>query len=89
MMDRKEVYEVIDGERDYQDSLGPDRTRDPGNVHRLVQGEDLVLIRHYLRKAEDAWTMSGGEMVPAALHEVRKIAAICVRQMEKYGAPKR
>jgi hypothetical protein len=84
---RQEVYSLIDGERAYQDSLGADRTEDHG--FGITQGEELVLIRAYLRKAEDAWTNNPGASVDACAANLRKIAAMCVRAMERYGAPAR
>ncbi len=83
MTSRKEVYTVIDGEREYQNSLGSDRT--DGANHSV--GDYLTMMRTYFRKAEDAWTNKPG--VEASLHEIRKIAAIAVRCMEEHGAPKR
>lgn len=88
-MTRADVYKAIDTEREYQDALGQDRVRDPGNSRALSQGEALVLIRHYLRAAEDAWTKNPGESVVETSHVLRKIAAICVRDGEKYGMPYR
>lgn len=86
---RSQVYSLIDGERAYQDSLGPDRKRDPGPVISLTQAEFFTLMRVYLAKAETEWTLNPGEYVEAAQANVRKIGAMCVQSMEKYGAPER
>jgi len=83
MTPREEVYRVIDGERDYQDSLGSDRT--DGSQH--TTGDYLTMLDSYVRKAKDAWTNKPGNT--AALNEIRKCAAIAVRCMEEHGAPKR
>jgi hypothetical protein len=88
-LSRAAVYALIDGERAYQDSLGPDRKRDVGPEITLTQAEFLTLINHYLRKAEDAWVTAPGGYVEASQAHVRKIAAICVASMEKWGAPAR
>lgn len=85
---RDTVRDAIDRERDYQDSLGPDRCigRNGGNTieqNPLSLGATLTMLRYYLRQADEAWTMKPGD--DAALHSVRKIAAICVRHMETYG----
>ncbi len=80
---RKKVYEAIDTEREYQDKLGADRT--DGKKHTV--GEFLVMMRHYMTKAEEAWTLNPGDA--AALDVVRKIAGISVNCMENWGAPKR
>lgn len=88
-MTRSTVYKLIDGERDYQDSLGPDRKRDPGPEISLTQAEFFTLLRVYLGRAEEEWVQNPGEYVEAAQDHVRKLAAICVQSMEKYGAPPR
>lgn len=82
-MDRKQVFELIDGEREYQDSLGLDRT--DGRQHSV--GEYLVMLEVYLRRAFDDWTNNSGDS--AALDEIRKVAGIAVHCMEDYGAPNR
>lgn len=89
---RHEVYALIDGERTYQNNLGSDRARGPLEPHsatKLTQAEFFTLLHVYLRRAEDAWTTNPGEYVEEAQANVRKLAAICVSSMEKYGAPKR
>ena len=78
---RDDVYAVINGERDYQDSLGPDRS---DGVPRSV-GDYLTMLTTYLRKAQDAWTNNPGD--GPALHEIRKIGGIAVHCMEDHGAP--
>lgn len=83
MPTRVEVYEAIDGERDYQDRLGPDRT----DGHRHTVGDYLVLLDHYVTKAGDAWVSSAGDA--SALDQIRKIAAIAVHCMEDHGTVKR
>lgn len=79
---RRRAYATIDGERDYQDSLGPERY-EPGRGEHTT-GESLVLLDSYVRKAQDAYTECAGD--DAALHMVRKVAAIAVRCMEANGA---
>jgi hypothetical protein len=88
-MTRQEVYALINGERAYQDSLGADRKRDVGPTITLTQAEFFTLMHVYLAKAETAWTNNPGEYVEDAQAHVRKIAAMCVQSMEKYGAPPR
>lgn len=81
---RREVYRVINGERAYQDSLGPDRRLDKGP--RKI-GEYLTLLREYLDKATGKWVDLAGDV--AALHEVRKVAALAVACLEENGCPGR
>lgn len=82
---RQQVYSLIDGERNYQDSLGPDR-RLPTEIPHTT-GDYLVMLDTYVRKAKDAWTNTAGD--PAALEQIRKVAAIAVHCMEDNGAPPR
>lgn len=80
----------VDCERSYQDNLGEDRCagRGGGNTidkNPLSQGASYCMMRHYISQAGTDWTMSPGDEV--ALHVVRKIAAIAVRDMETHGMP--
>jgi hypothetical protein len=84
-MERSDVYKLIDGERDYQDSLGPDR-REPRETSHSV-GAYVTMLSAYTHKAVLAWTENPGDR--SALDVVRKIAGIAVRCMEEHGAPPR
>jgi len=83
---RQEVYAAIDTERDYQDGAGPGR-HDP--IHSFSQAESFYLIEEYIHRARVSWVDDPREHVHECQHVLRKIAAICVRTMEKYGAPSR
>jgi len=85
MPTRSEVYKVIDGERDYQQSLPPNRSEDP--TRKRGVSEYLTMLDHYVRHAQDSWTLRAGFEQP--LHDMRKIAALAVRCMEEWGAPAR
>lgn len=80
---RYQVYDALDGERDYQDSLPPNRT---DGVSRTV-GDYLTMLATYLRKAQDEWTNNAGD--EQALEQIRKIGDIAVHCMEDHGAPTR
>jgi hypothetical protein len=74
---------AVKGELEYQNSLAR-RTSDEA---KDVPGF-LTLLRRYLRKAEDVWADTPGELqkdgttaVPEAEDCLRKIAAIAVRGM--------
>jgi len=82
---RSKVYEVIDGERSYQENLPSNRSEDAKRT-RMVS-EYLTMLDHYVRHAQDAWTLRAGIEVP--LQDMRKIAALAVRCMEEWGAPPR
>lgn len=82
MTPRADVYKVIDGEREYQQTLPPNRSEDP--TRRRTVAEYLTMMDHYVRHAQDAWTMRAGIEYP--LNDMRKIAALAVRCMEEWGA---
>lgn len=78
-MDRKVVYEFIDGEREYQNRKhGADR---PPEV-----GAWLTIMRKYLNNAETAWVRYGDY---EALVELRKVLAVGVACAEQHGMPPR
>lgn len=78
---RATVYAVIDSERAYQDRMWP--VGETG----LTVGESIVLLQQYVTQAVEQWTSQVGDQ--AALHQIRKVAAIAVRCMENHGAPYR
>jgi hypothetical protein len=75
---RDEVYTIIEAERNRQDQKWP-------AYHET--SEELTLLRHYMRQADEAWAVNHGDN--EALNEVRKAVAVAVRCMEKHGAPLR
>ena len=82
-MKRDDVYKLIDGERDYQGSLGPDRT---DGSNKSV-GDYITMMQYYQQKLVEAWTFKAG--TDAASDVIRKIARIAVHCMEDHGAPPR
>ena len=82
-MERTEVYKIIDGERDYQetrwDNSYPDEQKPPA--------EWLNYIKYHLERAEITnYELSKSD----TMEEIRKIAALAVRAMEIHGcAPRR
>ena len=83
MPNRERVYQAIDGERNYQDSL--DETRTDGTDHTV--GDYVTMMQHYQNELVRAWTLNAGDA--AALEVMRKIAGIAVHCMEDHGAPER
>ena len=81
-MDRKDVYRLINEEREYQEIL-PD-TRTDGHQHQV--GEELVLLQVYTQRALNSWVDNPGDL--KALCEIRKVAAIAVRCLENHGSLK-
>lgn len=82
-MERAKVYELINGERSYQDTLPPSRT----DGSSKTVGDYLVLLDVYIRRAKDDWAGNAG--YEQSLDEIRKIAGIAVRCMEEHDAPAR
>ena len=86
-MERSKVYELIDGEREYQDSKWPQDVW--SNVSNpLTVGEFVLLMEHYLTQAREIWIQ---EKKPNQMTTdlVRKVAGIAVNCMEQHGAPSR
>ncbi len=79
-MNRKDVYKLIDGERNYQDGLGG---------KPLCVGEEILLAAEYLERARKEWTEDFNSPEMGALAMLRKVAGIAVRAMENHGAPVR
>lgn len=92
MLSRKEAYEVVDSELDYQNRTWPDDDLAPLSVDNdpnpLTPGEFLSLLRTYLRQAEDTWAR---ERKPNddTMEGIRKIAGISVNAIIQHGARKR
>lgn len=88
-MDREDVYELINGERDYQEMMGKKYGWGEGegaSNHSI--GDFVLMLECYTRKAVDAWchAQDGNE---EALATIRKIAGIAVACMEKHGSTPR
>jgi hypothetical protein len=82
-VNRNRVYQLIDGERAYQDALPANRTDgEPRTV-----GDYLTMLQHYLNEAQRQWVMNAGSQ--EALDVIRKLAGISVHCMEDHGAPAR
>jgi hypothetical protein len=85
---RQRVYEAVDSEREYQESLWQNRNRrlfeNPETQESLSVGEFLLLIEEHLSKARKNWSY---EHKPErnTIEHVRKIAALAVSCMEQYG----
>ena len=84
-MKRKEVYEIIDKERDYQERLSVSTFRHD-DVDQSVPAE-LVMMKVYLDKAFNAYTANYGDQF--ALADVRKVTALGIRCLERHGCPRR
>lgn len=85
---RKEVFEAINTEREFQDTHWQQPGDPNGGPNQLTIGECILLIEEYASKARAEWR---GEPKPETrtLEIVRKIAGVAVNCMEQHGAPKR
>ena len=79
-MERSEVYNLIDGERDYQDSISGDME------HKDIEAE-IRMMEEYIKKTRETWD-NHGDSTPA-LDMMRKVIGIGVRCFENHGCPLR
>jgi hypothetical protein len=88
MLNRVQVIQLIDAERQYQDlSYNPDEKLSSGLTRRqrdLDVTSGLVMLDTYLRKAQDDWTNQKCSSRDS-LRQVAKLAAIAVRILERAG----
>jgi len=86
MIERSIVNEIIDEERDYQDS----KWATDGNPHVHTPTEWLVFIQDYLTEAIHIASRNGEpECNKAIMANVRKITAMGVAAIEQNGCPRR
>ena len=83
-MERLNVYEAIDTERDYQEINK--NNAESHIVEDFPLSSALEAIRYNVDKANNAW-YSEQAPYPESMEYVRKIAAICVQMGEKYEMP--
>lgn len=85
---RQGVYEVIDSERDYQESRWNPSTTTSGGNHSPQ--EWLTYIRDYTEEALHIGCREADQIcMEKQMANMRKIAALAVAAMENLGAPKR
>ena len=85
-MKRKEVYDAIDSERNYQENQKKD---DKSHVvEDFPLSSALEAIRYNIEKANQSWYTEKNPY-PNAMEYMRKIAAICIQMGEKYDMPRR
>jgi hypothetical protein len=80
-MTRAEVYAALDGERDYQNAQWAklDATSN-------TPADFIGYVKTYVGHAEGALSSDDPSRV---LHQLRKVAALCVACLEKNGCPPR
>ena len=86
-MERVEVYDRINQERDYQDWRWEEEIREDGVEDEVKPpAEWLNYIKYHLEQAEVSNYMLNKE---ETMNEIRKIAALAVRAMEIHGCDER
>jgi hypothetical protein len=86
-MERKEIYNRIDGERNYQDeNWGTRRTLDGTPDEEKPVAEWINYIEFHVAKAKDKVYHLD---TLGATDELRKVAALAVRALEIHGCPTR
>ena len=81
-MKREDVYKIIDGEREYQDSVWNCQTTDSCGIHSVA--EWLVYINDYTLEAMHICARNQDPYARnLAMESIRKIAAMCVSAMEQ------
>ena len=89
---RKEVYDAIDSERNYQERRAVEAGTVPGTVRPHSVEEFVVYMDDYMRELKTqlsrTWT-SDRSVPPEALNTLRKVVTLGVAAMEQHGAPKR
>jgi hypothetical protein len=83
---RIQVYNVIDGERDYQDAQRGNAKRHEDQPP-MTPGEHILCMQHLLQVARETWYKPDGGT--ACLEHIRKATALGVQCMERWGAPPR
>lgn len=81
-MNRKNVFDAIDSERDYQDRKWGTLAEHPHEV-----GGYLTLMDVHLQRAKAAWAGASNDL--GALEELRKVLSIGVACAEQHGIPSR
>ena len=85
-LERRTVYEVIDGEREYQKRVWGKGQDDISEFDKPVESF-LLYMRVYLNKAMSHIATENG--CRGALHELRKVLALGVACAEQHGLPER
>lgn len=81
---QQEALAALVGERAYQDLRWNENTTASAGKHSVT--EFIVFIEHYLANAKRVLSMEGEpQATEKALHDIRKVGALCVVAMEQNG----
>jgi len=86
---REQVYKVIDGERDYQDSKTLRNPNENQSEPPFSTGDYITMLLYYANQLPEAWATNPGEAPPEVLMNMRKVAAIAVQCQEWWGTVSR
>lgn len=87
-MNRQEVFELINGEREYQDSRWNESTTASGGNHSPE--EWFMYIENYISEAKHILSRKNvQEGYPQAMSIMRKVASMSVAAMEQHKTPPR
>lgn len=81
-MERQEVYEVINSEREYQ--IAQAQNPEGHVLPEMPLGSTMLAIEHNMNRARNEWYYEKAPY-PNSMEYIRKIAALCVQAMEQYG----
>lgn len=81
---QRDALLALVGEREYQDLRWNEKTTASAGKHSVT--EFIVFIEHYLANAKRVLSMeSEPQATEKALHDIRKVGALCVVAMEQNG----
>ena len=87
-MERKDVYKLIDGERDYQNIKWNSETTTSDGIHSVE--EWIVYIEDYLDQAKHVLARESKQIADTiAMDIMRKVAAMAVCAIEQHGTSAR
>ena len=87
-MKRQEVYELIDNERDYQDSMWNENTTSTKGIHS--PDEWVLYMQDYLSEARHILARQPSDIaIKKAMAIIRKVTAMGVHAMEQIETPDR
>jgi hypothetical protein len=85
---RQQAFDILDGERNYQDSRWNENTTSSGGVH--TPAEWILFMQNYLQEAQQIVTReSDNRCHDRVMAIIRKVGAMAVAAIEQNGAPYR
>ena len=85
-MERKDVYQAIDEERNYQDTIRGENDNETQDDNEKSVSEFLIYMENKLNEAKSRIYYLNKT---GALDSIRKVTALGVAAMEAFGVPQR